>query len=151
MSLSSIEESLVLAAFFRGGDIHSRKRTSNTDQILTLSLFYMGNITAEDCAARFAHRSYVQKLYVDKMWTGSDYGQLTEEIDSRYHVLIAMIQKHPELIEASGNLTLPQHPTFTSCRLTDAGCELALSIADHFPAKPDFPNWPDKRTMPTDT
>ena len=117
--------------------------TSNTDQILTLSLFYTRDITSAECVSRFTHRSYIQKLYDEK-------GELTEQIESRHKTLINLLQEHPELIESSGNFEhLAQvHPTFTACRLTNAGLRLALNLINSFPQKPDFPNWPDNRTMP---
>ena len=44
MPLSLIEKSLLLAAYFRGGNQADDVWTSNSDQILTLSLFYTGDI-----------------------------------------------------------------------------------------------------------
>jgi hypothetical protein len=150
MPLTSVEEALVLAAYFRGGSQEDRVWTSNTDQILTLSLFYTGDISFADCVSRFANRSYIQKLYdQDAELTEEDsWGKLTEEIESRYKVLINLLHEHPELIEGGGNFQHPAHPTYTACRLTHAGLLLAEGLNSSFPRKPDFPNWPDKRRMP---
>ncbi|MEX0726464.1 MAG: hypothetical protein WD065_09370 [Planctomycetaceae bacterium] len=146
MSLTPVEESLILATFFRGGRQDDPCWTANTDQILTLSLFYTGDITAEDCIDRFAVRSYVGKLNVPD---SEGWGTLTEEIDSRYNALFKLLDEYPGLIEGGGNFgDPPAHPNFNACRLTDAGIELALMLADKFPKKPDFPNWPDQWTMP---
>lgn len=140
MHLTSIEKSLILAVFFRGGSPDDETWTSNTDQILTLSLFYSGEMTSEECVRRFARRSGLQKLYTAE-------GGLTEEIANCYQVLIQLLHRHPQLIEGGGNFTLPAHPTFTSCRLTKEGFLLAASLINTFPQKPEFPDWPDQRTM----
>ncbi|WP_417380816.1 hypothetical protein [Gimesia sp.] len=132
---------LVLAAYFRGGSPEDHTWTSNTDQILTLSLFYTGHITSEECVSRFARRSCLQKLYTAE-------GELTEEIESRYQALIRLIHEHPELIEGNGDFALPADPTFTACRITEAGFLLASRLINSFPRKPDFPDWPDQRTLP---
>ncbi|MBW3539061.1 MAG: hypothetical protein KY476_02210 [Planctomycetes bacterium] len=147
MSLTRIEESLVLAAYFRGGSQDDRAWTSNTDQILTLSLFYTGDISKADCVSRFANRPYIRDLYKNTEWTEEHaWGELTEDIEGRYRALINLLQEHPELIEGGGNFKTPAHPTFTACRLTDIGLKLAATLATQFPKKPDFPNWPDRRT-----
>jgi hypothetical protein len=138
MSLTRIEEALLLAAYFRGGSHDQKQWNSNSDQILTLSLFYTGDISETDCACRFAIRSHIQELYDES-------GELTEEIDGRYKVLINLLQEHPELIEGGGNLATPAYPTFTACRLTDTGLALATTLVTRFPNKPDFTNWPDRR------
>jgi hypothetical protein len=138
MPLTRIEESLVLAAYFRGGSRDQRQWNSNSDQILTLSLFYTGDISEADCARRFAIQYQLQELYDES-------GELTEEIDGRYKVLINLLHEHPELIEGGGNFATPAYPTFTACRLTDTGLALATTLVTQFPKKPDFPNWPDRR------
>ncbi len=135
--LTSVEESLVLAAYFRGGSPNDGVWISNTDQILTLSLFYTGDISSADCVSCFAKRSYIQKLYDES-------GELTEEIEARYKVLISLLQEHPELIVGGGDFETPAHPTFTACRLTETGRQLCASLSNSFPPKPDFPNWPDR-------
>ena len=123
--------------------------TSNTDQILTLSLFYTGDISEHDCIDRFSNRSYIGKLY-DKeaeITKQHPWGKLTDEIDLRYRILINLLHDRPDLIEGRGDFEIPTLPTFTSCRLTEAGLKLAPGLALQFPAKPEFPNWPDNRTM----
>ena len=112
--------------------------SSNSDQVLTLSLFYTGDISHDDCASRFANRPYLRRVYDDN-------GQLNEEITHRYKALIALIQQHPDLIEGGGNLKAPADPTYTACGLTDAGCQLARTLVSSFQTKPEFPNWPDRR------
>lgn len=149
--LTRIDESLILAAYFRGGSqAQGNAWFSNTDQILTLSLFYTGDITEADCVGRFSRRSYVGKLYDNSVEITEEHpwGKLTEEIDGRYKVLIHLLREHAELLEGGGNFETPAHPTFTSCRLTDAGLQLAVTLVGRFPTKPVFPNWPDGRTMP---
>jgi len=141
MTLSTIDKSLLLATYYRGGHRGDRAWTSNSDQILTLSLYYTGDITAEECAARFVNRGYVGCLY------DAD-GELRDEIESRYLILIALLKTHPELIEGGGNFEFPADPTYTACRLTPAGFEVIPIAIERFPEKPDFPNWPDNRTWP---
>ena len=150
MPLTAVEESIILAAYFRGGSQDDCAWTSNTDQILTLALFYTGDISSADCVSRFAIRSYIQKLYDEDADVTKEnvWGMLTTEIETRYRVLINLLHEHPELIEGGGNFEHPAHPTYTSCRLTKAGLYLAESLINSFPRKPDFRNWPDKRTMP---
>lgn len=140
MELTRIEQSLLVAAFFRGGKPPGPGWRSNTDQVLTLSLFYTGDISFEDCAERFSVKGYVRRLYTDR--------GLTDVITSRYAHFIALIRSHPELIEAGGNFEPPADPTYTACRLTEAGEKLACSLIQSFPRKPEFPNWPDKRIAP---
>jgi hypothetical protein len=138
MALTSIEESLLLATYFRCGQWADRVWTSSSDQILTLSLFYTGDISADECVSRFAIRGYVGSLYDDD-------GELDEAVSDRYQVLIDLLMKHPDLIAGGGDLRTPADPTFTACRLTDAGVQRALSVIDSFPRHPDFPAWPDRR------
>jgi hypothetical protein len=150
MTLTRIEESLLVAAYFRGGSRDDRGWTSDSDQILTLSLFYTGDISAADCVSRFAKRGYVGKLYVDvEEWTEEvGWGILMPEIATRYRILIDLLRGHAELIEGGGNFETPAHPTFTACRLTPAGLDLAARLIGSFPRKPDFQNWPDRRESP---
>jgi hypothetical protein len=110
---------------------------SNSDQILTLSLFHSGDICRDDCIFRFANRGYVGCLY-DRN------GNLNEDIASRYQVLIDLLRAHASLMKGGGDMQTPADPTFTACRLTDAGCRRALSVIDLFPQKPEFPEWPDR-------
>lgn len=139
MSLSPIEESVLVAAYYRGGDDpDTQVWGSNSDQVLTLSLFYTGDIAADDCIERFSRRSYVGSLYDED-------GELTELIASRYRVLLSLLQTHPELIEGEGDLKLPADPTYTSCRLTWLGRTFACDLIPSFPMKPHFHNWPDNR------
>lgn len=108
------------------------------DQVLTLPLFYTGEISHDDCASSFEVRSYLRCLY-------SDDGRLNKQIKHRYRILIDLIRRHPELIEGAGNLKGPSDPTYTACGLTDVGCQLARTLIASFPQKPEFPNWPDRR------
>ncbi|WP_166831254.1 hypothetical protein [Thalassoroseus pseudoceratinae] len=141
MNLSCIDKSLLLAAFFRGNTRDQDRWTSSSDQVLTLSLFYTGDITSDECQYRFSNRGYVGGLYDDD-------GELHPQIDSRYQNLIDLLRVQPHLIEGGGNLETPAYPTYTACRLTDDGIRLVPDIIDLFPRKPDFPNWPDRRTYP---
>jgi hypothetical protein len=141
MSLTSVEESLLLATYFRGRVPEDDRWRANSNQILTLSLYYTGDISYSECVSRFDTRSYVQKVYDEN-------GELTKEIVDRYKILINLLQDHPELIEGAGDFEVPQEPTYTACRLTDAGLELAAELFDRFPKQPDFPNWPDRRSPP---
>ncbi len=138
---STVEESLLLAAYFRGGSPDDHAWLSNSDQIVTLSLYYTGDISSEDCAERFSRKSYVGKLYQPD-------GELSELIETRYWHLISLLRKRPELIEGGGDLETPADPTYTSCRLTVAGQRSARTVVSSFRPKPGFPNWPDKRTIP---
>jgi hypothetical protein len=140
MPLSTIDESLLLAAFFRGGSLDDQVSVSNSDQVVTLSLFYTGDISFEECAARFSRRSCVGGLYDGEC-------QLMEMIAERYGLLIQLVRDHPDLIEGAGDLRTPADPTFTSCRLTVAGRALALKLIPSFREKPEFPNWPDQRGL----
>lgn len=142
MPLDHIDESLLLAAWFRGRRTeHDEIWTSNADQIVTLSLFYTGGISADECARRFSRRSYISSLY------DSD-GALTQEIAVRDQALVELVMSRPNLLERGGDWTTPCYPTFRACGLTPAGLELASTLIDRFPTKPDFPNWPDERPPP---
>lgn len=138
MQLSTIDQSLLLAAYFRGGSPDDCIWSSNSDQVVTLSLFYTGDISFDDCAERFSLRHYVRQLY--------DKRGLTKAVRSRYANLLLLIETHPDLIAGGGDLKKPADPTYTACRLSLAGQELARSYLPLFPQKPPFPNWPDKRT-----
>lgn len=141
-NLSLIEKSLLLAAFFRGNTLDQGDWTSSSDQVVTLSLFYTGDITSDECQSRFSTRSYVGGLYDDD-------GELRPQIEARYQRLIELIWKQPQLIEGGGDLETPAYPSFTACRLTTQGIELIPDIVDRLPRKPDFPNWPDRRSHPS--
>ena len=138
MTLTRIEDAILLAAYFRGKDSSQQVWSSNSDQVLTLSLFYTRDISYDDCATRFEHRPYLQCVYDGD-------GQLNEQIEHRYKVLIDLIQQRPDLVEGGGDLKTPADPTYTACGLTDAGCQLARTLESSFPQKPEFPNWPDRR------
>lgn len=139
VSLSTVERALLLGAFYRGmPDFDETAWSSNSDQVVVLSLFFTGELSSTECAQRFHHRGYVGGLYDDK-------GQLAAEIKVRYLEFIELLNEHPELIRGGGNLRTPADPTYTSCRLTRAGVELIPAILHTFPAKPEFPNWADKR------
>lgn len=141
MPISKAKKALLVAAYFRGGNSDDRLWASNCDQVVTLSLFYTGHISFEECAERFSRRSYVGGLYQQS-------GKLDSSVRVRYRSLIRMLRKLPSLIEGGGNLKLPADPTYTSCRLTAAGEKLALKFLPEFRRKPDFPNWPDRRQAP---
>ena len=144
MQLDRIHESLLLAAWFRGGDpADGSLWTSNADQVVTLSLFYTGHVSSEDCAHRFSVRSYLLDLYDEN-------GELSEEIAVRDQALVQLLQRRPDLIEGGGDWKTPSYPTYRACRLTVAGLELVSTLIDRFPPKPAFPNWPDKRQPPAD-
>ncbi len=138
MDLSDIDTSLLLAAFFRGNALDQSCWTSSCDQVVTLSLFYTGDIAFDECQDCFSKRSYVGGLYDDE-------GDLHPQIDNRYRHLIRLISEQPHLIEGSGDLQLPAYPTYTACRLTSEGIQLIPEIIGAFPPKPNFPNWPDQR------
>jgi hypothetical protein len=140
MSLTLVEQSLILAAFFRGNPADQGIWSSSCDQVVTLSLFYTGDISETECARRFSTKSYIAALY-------DDAGELTAEIRSRYEDLITLLRTHPNLIQGGGNLKLPADPTYTACRLTAEGDRLVASLMGLFPRKPEFPNWPDKRVF----
>jgi hypothetical protein len=143
MPLAKVEESLLVAAFFRGGNPDDQSWGSNCDQVVTLSLFYTGDISFEECVERFSRRSYVGGLYQES-------GELDESVKARYCVLISLIAKHSELIKGGGNLKLPADPTYTACRLTLAGERRALVLIPSFRQKPEFPNWSDRHGGPQD-
>ena len=138
MNLSVIDKSLLLAAFFRGNTSDQRAWTSSSDQVVTLSLFYTGDITADECRSRFSNRGYVGGLY------GVD-GQLHPQIETRYQNLIDLLREQPQLVEGGGDFATPAYPTYTACRLTDICIRLIPEIIESFPRKPEFPNWPDRR------
>jgi hypothetical protein len=140
MSLSRVEQSLILAAYSRGNHPDQVHWSSCCDQVVTLSLFYTGDITPDECARRFSHKSYVAALYDDD-------GELTAEIRSRYEDLITLLQSHPDLIQGGGDPQLPADPTYTAGRLTAEGDRLIPSLIGAFPKKPEFPHWPDKRVF----
>lgn len=133
----SVEESLLVAAYFRGRTPAEFVWVSNCDQVITLSLFYTGSISVHDCIERFKVKRYVGKLYDEN-------GELMPDIRSRYAALIDLIRRRPDLINGGGNFNTPADPTFTSCGLTHAGIETAVQLLTSFPQKPEFPDWPDK-------
>lgn len=141
MLLSRLDQSLLLAAYFRGNTREQPRWTSCCDQIVTLSLFYTGEIDSEECVRRFETPKYVAELYDSQ-------GELRAEVRERYNHLIRLVGAHPDLIEGGGDFDSPADPTFTACRLTTRGTNLAARLADEFPSKPDFPNWPDQRALP---
>ena len=137
MYLTLVHESLLVTAYYRGGNPDDGVWGSNCDQVVTLSLFYTGEIPFEECAERFSRRSYVGGLYDSN-------GQLNATVKTRYRALIELIRGQPDLIQGGGDLNRPADPTYTSCRLTHAGGEIAATLISRFPRKPDFPNWPDR-------
>lgn len=141
MPLTSIEKSLLVAAYFRGGSVNDEPWFANTDQILTLSLFYTGEISWSKCVQRFSVKRYLGGVYDEK-------GELDEQIKSRHQTLIRLLRFRPDLMEYSHEFEAPTYPTYTSCRLTSVGETLATSLIPTMPQKPNFPNWPDKRPNP---
>jgi hypothetical protein len=142
MELTPIEQSLLLATYFRCGSREQRGWTANTSQILTLSLFYTGEICRNDCIARFSNRPYLSRVY-------DAAGEVAPEIEARYNALLDLLRKRPDLLESNGiNFDQPAEPPYTACRLTPDGLRLAVTIAPVFPSKPDFPTWPDQRALP---
>jgi hypothetical protein len=143
MSLSRIDESLLLAAWFRGGEPGGNDGgAANTDQVLALSLFYTGDISGEECTRWFSQRGYVRELFE------LPFESLTTVATARDQALIELLKARSDLIVGHGDWKTPCFPTFRACGLTAAGAELAPILIDRFPAKPDFPNWPDKRPSP---
>lgn len=142
MKLSVIDHALLLAAYFRGNNLDQDRWTSCCAQVVILSLFYTGEIAEEDCQAHFMDRGYVTGIFNDE-------GELTPHIETRYRQLIELIRSCPQLIEGAGNLEMPADPVYTACRLTVTGIRLIPEIIERFPRKPDFPNWPDKQTFPS--
>lgn len=140
MNLTAADEALLLAAYFRGNDQRQQRWTSSCDQVVVLSLFYSGHLNSEQCLDRFSRRGYVGGLYDEE-------GELRPEIEDRYQLLIDLMRRCPDLIQGSGDLEVPAHPTFTACRLTTSGLRLAPTMVGRFPAKPDFPDWPDRRDL----
>lgn len=138
MSLTNVDESLLVAAYFRGGT-EDTGWTSNSDQIVALSLFYTGDITFEDCQNRFSMGCIKNYDKLTNLWP---------EVRERYRSLLDLASRHPDLIEAAGDLVTPADPTYTSCRLTAEGLKVAVQFVDLFPPKPDFPHWPDNRARP---
>lgn len=140
MALSQTGKSLLVAAYFRGGSPDDQGWGSNCDQVITLSLFYTGDISFEECSERFSQRRYVGGLYQNG-------GELDKSVKRRYRALLKLLRRWPEFIEGAGDLKRPADPTYTSCRLTVAGQKLALMFMPEFRRKPEFPNWPDRRTV----
>lgn len=141
MNLSVIDKSLLLAAFFRGNTREQERWTSNSDQVVTLSLFYTGDISSDECQSRFSNPGYLSGLC-------DDTGELHPQIETRYQHLIELLRTQPRLIEGGGDFDMPVWPTYTACRLTDEGLRLIPEVIDLFPHKPEFPNWQDQRTYP---
>lgn len=141
MNLSLVDRSLLLAAYFRGNTLDQDRWTSCSDQVLTLSLFYTGDISTEECISRLSNRGYVSGLYDDE-------GELCQQISSRYKNLIDLLERQPLLLEGGGDFETPAYPTFTACRLSNEGIQLIPQFIHLFPTKPEFPNWPDRRSNP---
>ncbi len=140
MDLSLIQKSLLLATFFRGNKPDQERWISCADQVVTLSLYYTGQLPTDDIQSRFTKRGYVGGLY------DAD-GMLLPLINDRYAELIELINSQPQFIQGGGDLESPAYPTFTACRLTDSGASLAPNITPLFPDTPDFPSWPNSRTL----
>lgn len=141
--LTLVEESLLLAAFYRGNLLDDSFNRACCDQVITLSLFYTGDISNQDCIERFKKRSYVMLFWKD----GNENNGLETTLSGRYSKLIELIDQHPDLIEGFGNLHSPANPCYTACRLTQTGIGVAKASFNRFEVKPDFPNWPDRRSM----
>lgn len=141
--MDAIDQSLLLAAYFRGNLLSDDRWISCNDQVVALSLFCTGDISQDECCEAFARRSgtYGWSLCANQL-------DLRSDVNSRYRRLIELTQKRVDLIEGGGDLVQPAWPTFTACRLTVAGEAEALSAVELYPSKPDFPNWPDRRTLP---
>lgn len=138
--ISAIDKSLLLAAFFRGNATNQELWTSCSDQVVTLSLFYTGEINFNECESRFSNRGCVGGLY-------QEFGELQPLIRTRYQLLVDLIRNKPQYIEGGGDFETPADTTFTACRLTDKGVQLATMIIEEFPSKPVFTNWSDERVM----
>ena len=141
MNLSLVDRSLLLAAYFRGNTLDQASWTSCSDQVLALSLYYTGDISPEDCISRLSNRGYVSGLY-------DEAGELCQQISSRYQNLVDLLERQPLLLEGGGDFDTPAYPTFTACRLTNEGIQLIPKFIYLFPTKPEFQNWPDRRTYP---
>jgi hypothetical protein len=139
---SVTEQALLLATYFRGVHPTDHVFKSNSDQILTLSLFYTGDISSDECVARLSSRHYLNQ----SLYNGNS--GLSEEIAIRYRVLIDLLTSHSNLIEGRGLFRLPADPTFTSCRLTPAGFQLAEQLVTLFPQKPDILRRPGQLGLP---
>jgi hypothetical protein len=131
----------LVAAYYRSGIQDQCVWTSNPDQVVTLSFFYTGELSSEECVERFSQYGHVSGLY-------NEIGELNELIDARYSALIELLRKHPELIEGADDLGSPENLLFASCILTEAGVELASSLIPTFRQKPEFWHWPDRRRFP---
>jgi hypothetical protein len=140
MGFTRAQESLLLAAFHRGNSADCQRWSSCNDQVVTLSLFFTGDISAADCENRFAVPGCVGSLYDAQ-------GLLLPDISDRYADLITLIHMHPTVIQGAGDFESHADPTFTACRLTVAGDELIPDIAQNFPLHPDFASWPNRRTL----
>ncbi len=138
-----VDRSLLLATYFRGNTLDQDRWTSCSDQVLTLSLFYTSDVSHEDCISRFSNRGYVSRLCDDE-------GRLCQQISSRYQNLIDLLDRQPLLLEGGGDFDTPAYPTFKACRLTNEGIQLVPQLVLLFPTKPEFPNWPDRRTYPAE-
>jgi hypothetical protein len=139
MDVSRIEQSLLLATNFRGNLPDQAAWTSCSDQILTLSLSIPATFRRTN-ARRVSQTAITLAAFTAKRVKSF-------QIEARYRCLIQLLSDHSELIEGGGNFRTPAWPTYTACRLTDDGLRLIPHIIDLFPGNPDFPNWPDRRTL----
>lgn len=137
--LSHSEDSLLLATFYRVFP-PQKEWTSCSDQIVTLSLFFTGDISSEDCASRFATPAYLRGLYDEN-------DDLCAEIRERYLELVQLVRTRADLIEGGGNFDPRVEPTYTACRLTDTGIRRVAQRVVDFPVQPFFPRWPDERSI----
>ena len=140
-NLSQNEQALLLASFFRGNPLSQTHWTSSCDQVITLSLFYTGHISYEECEKRF-ETGYVSPLYDHD-------GELLQDLRDRYNELIELIRRRNDLISGGGDFETPADPTYTACKLTREGLRLVPDLVEAFPGKPVFAKWPDKNTLPT--
>lgn len=140
MNVTKVEQSIILAAYFRGHTVGQKPWTSNSDQVVTLSLFYTDDITFDECESRFSNRGHVGGLYDDE-------GELHSLVAERYRTLVELIKTNLSLIEGGGDVDTPADPTYTACRLTKVGVQMALEIVHNFPSKPEFQRWPDTQEV----
>lgn len=141
MPLSPVEKALLVAAYYRSGSQDGCVWTSNPDQIVTLSLFYTGELSSEECVERFSEFGGVGGLY-------NESGELNEPVATRCMELIELLQKHPELIGGADDLGSPPSLIIANCLPTEAGLQLASSLIPTFRQKPEFWHWPDRRKFP---
>ena len=144
MKYSKEQKALILAAYYRGGDIADNPVRACTDQVIVLSNYFTETISLDDTLHSLQHKGHVTGIHDDE-------GELLPLNEKRYYILIDLVRQDPDVVEGLGNWgnevkeLPPSDVHFNSVRLKEKGLEIAKTYKDEFPPVPNFPEWPNRR------